>query len=329
MEEINSFKVDTLEKKTFNCNSDECVLDAALENNIFFDYSCKNGKCGVCKTKLISGSVNEIKPQLYRELKSSEFLSCCCSPSSNLLIDSVDLSVLRDFPVRTFPAKIDKLEKITDNLMYLSFRLPPSVPFNFKEGQYVDIIQNSVRRSYSVMSTSLDNKLELFVKNIKGGILSNYWFEKAKINDLVRFEGPKGTFFLRDADRPLIFLATGTGIAPIKSILDRLEVDSVRSNNKPIYLFWGNRLISEFIYKFKYNNINLNFFPVLSGSEQWDGCRGYVQDVALEKISFASNYDIYACGSENMINSAIDKFRSSKCSYNSFLYDAFVESGSN
>jgi len=165
------------------------------------------------------------------------------------------------------------------------------------------------------------------IKRVKGGEFSNYWFNEAKSNNLLRIEGPKGTFFLRDKAKPLVFLATGTGIAPIISILDGLESDPDFNQTKSISLFWGNREQQDFVWKPNFKKINVDFYPIISRKDDnWKGEIGYVQDVALRISDNARKINVYACGATEMINSAKASFVKSGLSENDFYSDAFVQS---
>ena len=224
---MNDLKIQTLEAKQFLGSSSETILNSALKSGLVFEYSCKSGQCGVCKTKVISGDVIELQDQLAltdHDRAQNKILSCCCAPISNLLVDAEDLAALHGINIKTLPCRIKHLTRFSDELMGVTLRLPPTAQFRFLEGQYIDIIgPNSTRRSYSIASTAQHSEILLFIKRFENGLMSNYWFNQAKENDLLRLEGPKGTFFLRDNHQDLVFLATGTGIAPINSMLTALD----------------------------------------------------------------------------------------------------------
>jgi CDP-4-dehydro-6-deoxyglucose reductase len=212
--------------------------------------------------------------------------------------------------------------------MQVKLRMPPASNFVFLEGQFIDIIgPNSVRRSYSIASISSNKEIILLIKRVKGGELSNYWFNEAKSSDLLRIEGPKGTFFLRDRAKPLVFLATGTGIAPIISILDGLDSNPDFHQTENISLFWGNRVQRDFVWKPNFKKINVDFYPIISRKDdEWKGQVGYVQNVALRISDSARKVNVYACGASEMINSAKFSFVGAGLSESDFYSDAFVQS---
>ena len=324
------YKIKTKEGKEFLSVEGKTVLESALSAGFVFEHSCKSGQCGACKTTLLQGKIIELQEQvaLNRKDVSDQFLTCCCTVSSDILIDAADLSVMHGMEVKILPARVNSLELLSEDIMQVKLRLPPTSDFVFLEGQFIDIIgPNSIRRSYSIASISSNNKITLLIKKVKDGKLSHYWFNKAKLNDLLRIEGPKGTFFLRDRVKPLVFLATGTGIAPIVSILDGLDLDPDFKQTESISLFWGNRVQQDFVWKPNFKRINVRFYPIISrDDDEWRGEIGYVQDVALRISSDTHKINVYACGASSMINSAKASFVGAGLSENDFYSDAFVQS---
>lgn len=322
--------INILEGKQFTSGSDQSLLDAAIKSNLVLEYSCKNGQCGVCKTTLLKGRVVELQEQLAlteQDKKEKKFLTCCCAPVTDIEIDAADLGALHGIEVKTLPARVNHITYLSDNIAEIKLRLPPTANFQFIEGQYLDVIWGSIRRSYSIASVSSDKELTLIIKRFENGQMSNYWFNQAKVNDLLRIEGPKGTFFLRDAAKPLVFLATGTGIAPVKSILSKLENDPDYQQSQTIEVYWGNRFPEEFIWDGCFKKLNVAFYNVLSRSaNSWSGEMGYVQDVALAKQKNISEVTVYACGSNTMILSAKKRFLAFGLLKENFHSDAFVQS---
>jgi len=323
-------QIKTIENITIEGVDELSILDNALSNGVFFEYSCKNGQCGICKTQLLNGDVKEIQPQLAlseTEKESGKILTCCCSPRTNILIESENLSALCDIKIQVLPARIKALRQLSDSIIEVVLRLPPTASFKFLEGQYVDIIgPNSVKRSYSVASSSYKSDITFIIKKVDTGVFSNYWFNDAKVNDLMRIEGPKGTFFVRNQDQELIFLATGTGIAPIRAILESFEENGSYKQKKPIKVFWGNREEKNIIWAPSFKNVDVEINFVLSKPEDnWDGVRGYVQNVALDSIASMDNIAVYACGSNQMITAAKDIFMKAGLKESKFFSDAFLK----
>ncbi len=319
---------------SFAIECGQTILEAARNANISWPYSCKNGRCNMCKCQVINGTtmVNYPEVGLTADEKNKGWILGCARTASTNLILKINGFQNKQFPsIKQLPCKINSIEKVSPDIIKATLRFPKSTSFDFFPGQYVEVIGNSgIRRSYSIANSNFStNILELHIKYIKGGAMSEYWFKTAMINDLLRIEGPMGTFSFNNNNpaQNLIFLATGTGIAPVKSILE--SIPNLNKQNRPenITLLWGNRLISDI-----YLNIdslpNLNDFNlVLSQPDyNWTGAVGYIQDILMQmNISF-ENTEIYACGSPLMINDTKNKLINLGYSINRFYSDAFVSS---
>jgi CDP-4-dehydro-6-deoxyglucose reductase len=314
--------------KSITADPSISILDSALSSGIVFDYSCKNGQCGACKTTLLEGKVVELQAQIAlseMDRKNNKILSCCCAPATDILIDAEDLTALKDIEIKTSPARINKIDKKTDEIIEVELRLPPAADMRFLEGQYIDVIgPDSLRRSYSIANSMGDKTITLWIKKVENGKFSQFWFNQAKKNDLLRIEGPKGTFFFRGGEKKIILLATGTGIAPIKSILDKLDESMTEVS---FHLYWGNRRPEDFFWEPNYKNVNLKYTPVLSKENAgWAGKTGYVQDIIIKQHHNLENTEVYACGSIDMIESARALFIKNGLEEQHFHSDAFVSS---
>jgi CDP-4-dehydro-6-deoxyglucose reductase, E3 len=327
---MSTININTIEGKVFPSKNGQTILESALFAGLVFEHSCNNGQCGTCKTTLLKGTIKEFKPQqaLNKLNKSNQFLSCCCEALTDVLIDAIDLSAMRGIEKKILPARINKLELLSKEIMQVKLRIPPTSNFVFLEGQFIDLIGlDSIKRSYSIASISSDENITLLIKKVEYGELSNYWFNKAKLNDLLRIEGPKGTFFLRDRAKPLVFLATGTGVSPIISILDGLDSDPDFNQIKNISLFWGNRVQQDFVWSPNFKKIHVDFYPVISkNDDDWSGEIGYVQDIALRVLSDIKDLNVYACGASVMIDRAKSNFIRSGLNEKDFYSDKFVQS---
>jgi CDP-4-dehydro-6-deoxyglucose reductase len=211
----------------------------------------------------------------------------------------------------------------------VGLRLPPSSDFKILPGQYVDIIGPlGVRRSYSVANHVTDNILEFHVGEVEEGCLSDYWFQKAKTNDLLRLNGPLGTFFLRSIkDRNVVFLATGTGIAPIKAMIESIKLLAPENRPNSLAIFWGGRTLDDLYFDPSAKYQLLRYVPVLSRSDaDWEGQKGYVQNAFLNENPELSNCVVYACGSDKMIRSSNEILLKSGLPEKNFFSDAFLPS---
>ena len=319
----------------FACDRDQSILEAAKSAGLILEYSCRTGRCGVCAAKVLTGTTKLLNAEssLPDEQSQSGFvLTCCRSATTDLKLDIEDLGELAEFKSMTIPARIDSIDLIAEDVIQVVLRTPPSSPLKFRAGQYIDVIgPEGIRRSYSLANAPRDDaKLVLEVKRVEGGVLSEYWFERAQKNDLLRLEGPMGTFCLRPkALKNLIFLATGTGIAPIKAILQELEEGLSIGTKKfdQIYLYWGGRFEKDLYWSPDLHKLSINYFPTLSRSPGWGGREGYVQQAVLKDRIDLVNSTVYACGSEKMINSAKKTLTDAGLDKTDFYSDAFVRSG--
>ena len=325
------FVISLKNNKKFNCDKDSTIFEAAKKNNIVLEHSCLSSRCRSCMVKVLSGKTinKEEEMVLSEEDKNESFiLSCNSIPLSDLELDIEDLGDITLFEKKIIPSKINIIEKLNDDVIKIVVRIPPNSNFNFNSGQFVNIIKGGITRSYSIANSSYHkNQLEFFIKNYENGLMSDYFFNKAKINDLLRLEGPLGTFFLRDSSfKNIIFLATGTGIAPIKSILEELEKSHEQYKNKNMWIFIGARYQEDLFWEPNFKNLNIKYIPVLSRQvNDWNGAKGYVQDIVLNKQINLENTQVYACGSINMINSSKELFTKNNLNENNFFSDAFVQ----
>jgi len=313
------------------CASQDTILSGAQKENITLDHSCKTGRCQSCKAKVIIGtSIATVdETGLSDEDKAKGFiLTCVRTPTSDITLDVEDLSAYSLEQIRTIPSKVDKITSISSNVIELKLRIPPNTSFRYLSGQYINIIKGDYKRSYSIANSNSNSNLVFFIKNYGGGKFSSYLFDEAKINDLLRIEGPIGTFFYRNTPKKnIVFLATGTGIAPVKAILEQFDEKNSEVKDKKIYLFFGGRTEEDLFWSPKFNNIEVHFIPVLSRSTtDWEGAKGYVQDVVLSTPIDLSDSVLYACGSENMIQDAMKLAFKNGLAEDSFYSDAFISS---
>ena len=325
------FDITLKNNKSFSCESNITIFEAAKRAGILLEHSCLSARCSSCIVKVVSGETKNIEEELVlseEEKKENFILSCNAIPLTSLKLDIEDLENIKFFDKKIIPSKISVIEKLTDDVIKVTLRLPPNSNFNFNSGQYVNIIKGNITRSYSIASSSdQKNQLEFFIKKYTNGLMSEYFFKKAKINDLLILEGPIGTFFLRDSNfKNIIFLATGTGIAPIKSILEGLEKSYEQYQNKKLWVIVGARYQEDLFWKPNFKNLNIKYIPVLSKEEDnWNGEKGYVQDIVIKQQIDLENTQVYACGSNDMINSTKELCFKNNLKKNNFFSDAFVQ----
>jgi len=311
---------------SFECSLDETIIEGALRNGVYLDHSCLSGRCSSCKFKVLRGeTITDFDdfPLQSSEISEGYVLTCVRRPISDVELDAEDLSEYGFSQSVTIPAKINAIHTLTPEIIQVNLRVPPNQKVNFLEGQYLNVIWNGIKRSYSISNSSTASEIELIIKNYQGGEMSAYWFGQAKPNDLVRLEIPKGTFFLRNhpLKENLVFLATGTGIAPIKSVLESPLNQEKLEQFKRIIVLWGMKYEKEIFWKPNFDKIE--FIPVLSREGQ---PKRYVHDLIANLELDMSKTVIYACGSDQMIHEAKNRSIQQGLHLNHFYSDAFVAS---
>lgn len=317
--------------KQFEVDAGASILTAALGHGLFLEYSCRTGRCGVCKARILSGETVAI--QLEEGLKPADvaarhILTCCRTAQSDLVLDIADLSRLAGCKPRTVPARIAAIETLSPTIARVSLRFPPAAAIDFLPGQYLDVIARDVRRSYSIANAPREDRtIDLDIRRFDGGVLSAYWFGEANVGDLLRVELPLGTFFLReDPVETIVFLATGTGIAPVRAMLDEIAADPAIAGGARLLVYWGNRLREDFYWQ-PTKGAPVMFHPILSRpASDWSGRTGYVQDAVIADGVDLSTCMVYACGSQTMIDAADALFRASGLPEHHYHFDAFVSS---
>ena len=323
-------KIELSSGVVFSSEPGESILNAATRAHVSLAYSCKTGRCSSCKSQVLSGDTVSLQEETglsAQEKEAGWVLSCVRSAVSDVTLEVEDLGGVELPAEKTLPCRIHSIEKLTSDVVSVKLRLPPTSDFRFLPGQYIDVIgSGGLRRSYSLANSHAAGKmLELYIREVDGGAMSQYWFNDAKPNDLLRLNGPLGTFFLRDArDADVVFLATGTGIAPIRSILEGLASADPATHPRSISVYWGNRTESD-LYQIPAISPAVRFIPVLSRPDaSWTGACGYVQDVLIERQPELLNTVVYACGSPAMIQSAKELLLQRGLSEKRFYSDAFV-----
>jgi CDP-4-dehydro-6-deoxyglucose reductase len=320
----------------FSSREDETILEAALREGFELPYGCRNGACGSCKGRVVEGRV---EPGKYDKsaLSQSEIaegmtLFCCAKPLSDLVIECREIKAAKDIQVKTLPCRVQKLSRLADT-MVIYLKLPSSERLQFMAGQYIDILlKDGKRRSFSLANAPHDDEmLELHVKNVAGGSFSQHVFTNMKEKDILRFEGPLGTFCLDEAsEKPIIFVASGTGFAPIKSIVEHAFHIGIERN---MTLYWGVNTLSDLYMidlprKWAEMHENFNFVPVLSSplpEDNWSGRTGFVHHAVMADIVDLSGHQVYACGSPVVVQAAHKDFTSQRSlPEDQFFSDAFT-----
>lgn len=318
----------------FTVAEDETILDAGLKNSIVFPYSCRGGTCGTCKAKLVSGEVEHVHPPQAlsdEDIAAGNILLCQAKPLGEVEIEATELAASAEIRIKIMPARVAAMEQMAHDVMLLHLKLPASQRFDYLAGQYIDILlRDGRRRSFSMASRPhYGQDLELHIRHVPGGHFSSRVFDSMKVKDLMRFQGPFGTFFLReDSDRPAILMAGGTGLAPIKALLEQAFAED---SKRRFHLFWGVRefrdlYLHDRLEQWAAEHDNLTYTPVLSeanAKDPWPGEQGFVHEAVLRHYDDLAGHEVYACGPPVMIDAAKAHFPGRGLSLERLFYDSF------
>ncbi len=321
----------------FTVNDGETVLEAALRESFGIAYGCRNGACGTCKGKILDGAVDYGKYQEYAlsdaEKRAGYALFCQARPLTELVIECREIGAIKDIQIKRLPVRVQKMERAAPDVMILHLKLPANERLQFLAGQYIDLmLTRDIRRSFSIANAPHDDTLlQLHLRNY-GGPFSQHVFGKMKERDILRFEGPLGTFFLREeCEKPVILLASGTGFAPIKAMIEHAQHTGM---SRPMTFYWGGRVRADLYMnglaeKWQRENV-LRYVPVLSEaslSDHWTGRTGFVHRAVMEDFPDLSGYQVYACGTPVMVEAAHKDF-TSRCGLpeEEFFSDSFTPS---
>jgi CDP-4-dehydro-6-deoxyglucose reductase, E3 len=306
------------------------VLDIALERGFFPKHSCRRGECRACETRILSGEVRYVSGDEPEGLKDGHCLTCLAIPVTDVVLESPEVSSVPGRRLVKAGARVVSVERVNEDVAYVRAQMPPGCGFDFEPGQYVDVIlRDGTRRSYSMANTPMgDGQIELHVRAMPGGRFSQHVYQNLKPRDLLRIEGPFGSFTLRDRDSPLIFLASGTGYAPIASIM-RAHREAIARRRATFY--WGGRREGD-LYAMKEAqdwaglSERLDFIPVLSEPAlTWAGRTGFVHEAVQKDHPDLSEFEVYACGNPLMIDAARHAFHEEcKLPEDAFFCDSFV-----
>jgi CDP-4-dehydro-6-deoxyglucose reductase len=317
---------------SFTAEADETILEAGLRHGYTMPYSCRDGVCGACKGKILQGEVDYGEYQSFAlsnaEKAAGAALFCKSKPQSDLVIESQEISSTKDIPIKTLPSRVQKMHKVVEDVMVLFLKLPANERLQFLAGQYVDILMKEGKpRSFSLANAPHDDEfLELHIRNIPGGAFTHHVFTEMKERDILRIKGPLGTFFLReDSAKPIVLVASGTGFAPVKAIIEHaLQIGVTR----PMHFYWGARKQADLYMLDKareWEARGVKFTPVISDDASWTGRIGFVHQAVLEDYADLSGHQVYVCGAPVVVEAAHRDFTTLRGLPNEeFFSDAFV-----
>ncbi len=303
----------------FEVESGETVLEAALRQGIGLPYGCRNGACGKCAGELVSGEVRyatELSSLALDQQKQGKTLFCQALPQSDLEIGVREIATSRDIEIKTLPCRVESMELLTHDIMKLELKLPETERLQFLAGQYIEfLLKDGKRRAFSIANAPHDDALiELHIRHVPDGQFGDYVFDGMKPKELLRLEGPLGSYYLREeSTRPIILIGGGTGFAPLKGMLEHAFHVNL---DRPIHLFCGVRArrdlyMDDMVNAWLKQHDNLSYTPVLSEpdvADDWHGKTGFVHEAVIEQYPDLSGYDVYMSGPPPMIKAGMDAF---------------------
>ncbi|MFM2068670.1 MAG: hypothetical protein RLZZ584_3579 [Pseudomonadota bacterium] len=334
-----SFRVTVVPaERSFEVGRDEAMLAAALRQGIGLPYGCRDGACGSCRSRLVAGRVihgaHQAKALTPEEEAQGLILTCCAAPQSDCVVESRQVVAAGQFNIQKLPVRVSALERVAPDIIVMTLQLPANQTLRYHAGQYLEfILRDGSRRSYSMANAwhAGNTSVELHLRHMPGGKFTDQVFGAMKVKDILRVEGPFGSFFLReDSDKPVVLLASGTGFAPVKAIVEHMRAEGI---TRPTRLYWGCRRRAD-LYQHDWmlqaaaGLPQLDYVPVLSEpapDEGWSGRTGFVHQAVMADLPDLSGHQVYACGVPVMVEAARRDFVTG-CGLpvDEFYADAFV-----
>jgi Na+-transporting NADH:ubiquinone oxidoreductase subunit F len=300
-------------------NGGKDLLSMLTTEKIFIPSACGGrGTCGLCKLKVLEGAGPLLPTELpylsKEETESSVRLSCQVKVRNDLSIEIPP----ELFDVHEYICTCTEIVDLTYDIKQFRFELVEPKEIDYIPGQYIQLFTpiykkgtEEVYRAYSISSDpSEKNCIEIIIRLVPGGICTTYCFEYLKVGDEVKFNGPYGDFRLSDTNTPIVFIAGGSGMAPIKCILHHMKNTS--NNRKATYYFGANKVNELFLLDqmkgFESDLVDFRFVPVVAvpqQNENWDGEKGLVTEAVKRNLKNATECEAYLCGSPGMIDAAI------------------------
>ena len=310
--------------RTFLVDRDEPILLAAIRQGVGLPYGCKDGACGSCKSRLLAGRVihgtHQDKALSRAEEEAGWTLTCRAAAQTDVVIEARTVAGLAEYPPRKMPSRVAHIGRPAPDIAILRLQLPAGDTLRYRPGQYVEfLLRDGVRRSYSMANdpecqTELlgtgQPAIELHIRHTPGGIFTDHVFGAMKEREILRLDGPFGSFFLREeSDKPIILLASGTGLAPIKAIVEYLQRTA---SARAAWLYWGCRsrvdlYLHDWAEESTTGSSNIRYVPVLSepkAEDAWSGRTGFVHHAVMSDFPDLGAHQVYACGAPAMVDAA-------------------------
>ncbi|MES9972361.1 MAG: CDP-6-deoxy-delta-3,4-glucoseen reductase [Candidatus Thiodiazotropha sp.] len=315
----------------FSVETGETILDAAIRQGINLPYGCRNGFCGDCLATLTTGQVdypNGIPPVMADD-SHGECYICQATPTTDLSIEVKEIAQSKDIPIRTMPCKIDRIERLNEDVIRLYLKLPEGERLQFLAGQYLNfILRDGTKRAFSIANAPHDDDfIELHIRHVSGGLFTDALFSDMEEKTIMRIEAPLGSYYLREAStKPIILMGGGTGFAPLKGIIEHAFQIGIQ---RTMHLYWGVRAESdlylpELPLQWASKYANFSYTPVLSEPDDgWSGKTGWVHEAVIEDHPDLSGHEVYMSGPPPMIEAGKEAFLSHGLAGEELYSDSF------
>ena len=326
--------------RSFSVDKDETILAAGVRQGVSLPYGCKDGACGSCKCLKVSGEIQmsayQSKALSDEELAKGMVLTCRATALSDVVLESRQVTSADAFPIRKMPVRIAAMEKKSPDVMRIMLQLPSTENMQYHAGQYVEfLLRDGSRRAYSIANAPHTlaagaPTIDLHIRHMPGGKFTDHVFGVMKEKEIQRIEAPFGSFYLReDSDKPMVLLASGTGFAPIKALLEHMQHKNIQ---RPARLYWGGRrpadiYMNDWVMTQLALMPNLQFIPVVSNAlpeDHWTGRTGFVHAAVLQDLPDLSAHQVYACGAPVVIESAQRDYLKHGLPAEEFFADSFT-----
>lgn len=325
-------------EKTLEAKAGSKLLEALAIEDIVLPSACGGrGRCGMCKVRVFSGSeeVTELETQRLtsEQLENKWRLACQTIIKSDISIELPGQLV----GSTQFECEVEVLEQLTYDIKGLRVRLPAGKKVNFKPGQYMQItapaydkLKHSTYRAYSISSSTTDDDiLEFCIRLVPNGIVSTYVHEHLKVGDKVTLTGPYGEFYLRESDREIIFIAGGSGLSPVRSMIH--ELINKKITNRKVNFFFGACTHKDLYYVDEFKELErehswLHYIPALSDADgnEPECASGLITDVVDRFYDNFNNHEAYLCGGPGMINACLKVLTDKGMPESLIFYDKFA-----
>lgn len=309
--------------RSFSALAGESILAAAIHAGVALPYGCKDGACGSCKCQKLEGSIQhgtyQAKALSPEEEAAGWVLTCCALAQTDIVLESRQVTDERALPIKKMPVRVTSLTPQSPDVVQLRLQLPANEAFVYHAGQYIEfVLRDGARRAYSMANApqpqatapAKASTVDLHIRHMPGGRFTDHVFTSMKEKEILRIEGPFGSFYLREnSPKPIILLASGTGFAPIKALIEQLQLTH---SPRSVVLYWGGRrpldlYMDAWVREQVAKMPSLGYVPVVSDAlpeDGWKGRIGFVHQAVLDDFADLSGYQVYACGAPMMVESA-------------------------